>query len=233
MWRRRTLDAQQLRRHLDGTIDAIRRHRSRIQRGGIGYTDTPTFGGFGPKSPCNDGAMDLADSEAASLGNIALTCMRRGTIPPVGLRPLWFTNRGKCIGLRIIGHDEDEFDMWGNHTGADYLDPLFPIVSHLKAYAGEVLETEGIEWLLYEWAHTRDIYHEMYPAEGNEWVGEREAMEVTGRSARTLRRWRESGNVRVLHDGGPLQFNSEDLLLMCRIKAENEQRGKTLGQPVV
>lgn len=232
MWRRRTLDAQQLRRHLDGTIDAIRRHRSRIQRGGIGYTDTPTFGGFGPKSPCNDGAMDLADSEAASLGNIALTCMRRGTIPPVSLRPLWFTNRGKCIGLRIIGHDEDEFDMWGNHTGADYLDPLFPIVSHLKAYAGEVLETEGIEWLLYEWQHTRDLYHEMYPAEAPEWLTLDEAASKVGRSKRTVSDWRYQGMVRCLKDGGPVLYHSDDLTLIAGIKSENMYRG-TLTKPVV
>ena len=177
--------------------------------------------------------IDLADAEAAHLGNIASTCIRRGAIPPVSLRPLWFTNRGKCIGMRIIGHDDDEFDIDGNHTGPDYLEPLYPIVQHLKAYAGEVVETEGVEWLLYEWETTRELYYEMYPVEGDEWVGELEAMEVTGRSARTLRRWREAGHVRVLRDGGPLQFNSADLLLMCRIKAENERRGKTLGQSVV
>lgn len=228
MWRRRTLDAQQLRRHLDGTIDAIRRHRSRIQRGGIGYTDTPTFGGFGPKSPCNDGAMDLADSEAASLGNIALTCMRRGTIPPVSLRPLWFTNRGKCIGLRIIGHDEDEFDMWGNHTGADYLDPLFPIVSHLKAYAGEVLETEGIEWLLYEWQHTRDLYHEMYPAEAGEWVTVDLAADRAGRTTRTIRRWMDAKTIRFLGSGPHAEVLWGDVELMLKVVDENRRRG---GRP--
>lgn len=146
--------------------------------------------------------MDLADSEAASLGNIALTCMSRGTIPPVSLRPLWFTSRGKCIGLRIIGHDEDEFDMWGNHTGADYLAPLFPIVSHLKAYAGEVLETEGIEWLLYEWQHTRDLYHEMYPIEDPGWITLSEATSLSGRSEKTINDWRRSGWVSVLSEKG-------------------------------
>lgn len=224
-----SLDAQQLRQHLDRTIDAIRRHRARIKRGGIGYSDTPTFGGFGPKSPCNDAMMDLADSEAACLGNVALTCMRRGAIPPVSLRPLWFTDRGKCIGLRIIGHDEDEFDMWGNHTGADYLDPLFPIVSHLKAYSGEVLATEGIEWLLWEWQHTRDLYHEMYPVEDPCWLTVNEAKELTGRSEKTLNDWRRSKWVEVLDDteGEPM-YLKDGLLAVVGAMSKNLQRG---GRP--
>lgn len=174
--------------------------------------------------------MDLADSEAASLGNIARTCMRRGAIPPVSLRPLWFTDRGKCIGLRIIGHDEDEFDMWGNHTGADYLDPLFPIVSHLKAYAGEVLETEGVEWLLYEWQHTRDLYYEMYPLEdsrgetpndGQEWVTIEEAMSALGRSKSTVYSWARKGWCRKIEqEDMPTLFNLFDLIsLKANIKS--------------
>lgn len=173
--------------------------------------------------------MDLADSEAASLGNIALTCMRRGAIPPVGLRPLWFTNRGKCIGLRIIGHDEDEFDMLGNHTGADYLDPLFPIVSHLKAYAGEVLETEGIEWLLYEWQHTRDLYYEMYPVESPEWVTAERGARMVGRSVKTLNDWRREGFVEVLDDGfGETLYSLSGLEATVEAMKYNETKG---GRP--
>lgn len=146
--------------------------------------------------------IDLADAEAAHLGNIASTCIRRGAIPPVSLRPLWFTNRGKCIGLRIIGHDDDEFDIDGNHTGPDYLEPLYPIVQHLKAYAGEVVETEGVAWLLYEWETTRDIYYEMYPVEDPGWITLSEAMALSGRSEKTVNDWRRSGWVSVLSEKG-------------------------------
>ena len=146
--------------------------------------------------------IDLADAEAAHLGNVARTCIRRGTIPPVSLRPLWFTNRGKCIGLRIIGHDDDEFDIDGNHTGPDYLEPLYPIVQHLKAYAGEVIETEGIAWLLYEWETTRDVYHEMYPIEDPGWITLSEATSLSGRSEKTINDWRRSGWISVLSEKG-------------------------------
>lgn len=156
--------------------------------------------------------IDLADAEAAHLGNVARTCIRRGTIPPVSLRPLWFTNRGKCIGLRIIGHDDDEFDIDGNHTGPDYLDPLYPIVQHLKAYAGEVVETEGVGWLLYEWETTRDVYHEMYPVEAVEWVELRKAMEVSGRTRRTVQTWATTGWIReIKNPGHPTLYALEDL----------------------
>lgn len=146
--------------------------------------------------------IDLADAEAAHLGNVASTCIRRGAIPPVSLRPLWFTNRGKCIGLRIIGHDEDEFDLDGNHTGPDYLDPLRPIVQHLKAYAGEVVETEGVGWLLYEWETVRDVYYEMYPVEAIEWVDLDSAMEIANRTRTTIQLWATRGWVRELKSSG-------------------------------
>ena len=52
-----------------------------MQPGGVGYNDTPTFGGFSPKSPCSDHAMELGDMEAAFVGNLARYCMAIGTIP--------------------------------------------------------------------------------------------------------------------------------------------------------
>ena len=173
--------------------------------------------------------IDLADAEAAHLGNIASTCIRRGAIPPVSLRPLWFTNRGKCIGLRIIGHDDDEFDLNGEHDGTDYLDPLFPIVQHLKAYAGEVVETEGVEWLLYEWQHTRDIYHEMYPAEDPDWATAEQGARIVGRSVKTLNDWRREGFVEVLDDGlGETLYSLSGLQAAVEAMKNNEKKG---GRP--
>ena len=43
--------------------------------GGVGYSDTPSFGGFSSKSPCSDHAMELGDMEAAFVGNLARYCM--------------------------------------------------------------------------------------------------------------------------------------------------------------
>ena len=157
--------------------------------------------------------IDLADAEAAHLGDIASTCIRRGAIPPISLRPLWFTNRGKCIGLRIIGHDEDEFDLDGNHTGTDYLEPLYPIVQHLKAYAGEVVETEGVEWLLYEWETTRELYYEMYPVESTEWGTMSKAVEMTGRSKSTIYAWSSQGWARkIVTQGHETLYCLDDLV---------------------
>lgn len=103
--------------------------------------------------------------------------------------------------------------MWGNHTGADYLDPLFPIVSHLKAYAGEVLETEGIEWLLYEWEHTRDLYHEMYPVENTEWGDIGEAMSASGRGKSTIYSWASKGWLRKnVADGHATLYCLDDVV---------------------
>lgn len=174
--------------------------------------------------------IDLADAEAAHLGNVASTCIRRGAIPPVSLRPLWFTNRGKCIGLRIIGHDEDEFDLNGNHTGPDYLDPLRPIVQHLKAYAGEVVETEGVGWLLYEWEHTRDIFYVLYPDEEgkDEWLTLESASREAGKTTRTIRRWMEVGSVRHIGVGADLLIYRKDLEMMMQIVKDNLKRG---GRP--
>lgn len=173
--------------------------------------------------------IDLADAEAAHLGNVARTCIRRGTIPPVSLRPLWFTNRGKCIGLRIIGHDDDEFDIDGNHTGPDYLEPLYPIVQHLKAYAGEVVETDGVGWLLYEWETTRDVYHEMYPIEDPDWVTAEQGARMVGRSAKTLNDWRREGFVEVLDDGlGETLYSLSGLKATVAAMKSNETKG---GRP--
>lgn len=174
--------------------------------------------------------IDLSDQEAAHLGDVARSCIRRGTIPPVSLRSLWFTNRGKCIGLRIIGCDEDEFDLNGDHDGTDYLGPLFPIVQHLKAYAGEVIETPGIQWLLYEWEHTRDIFYALYPDEEgkDEWMTLESAALEAGKTTRTIRRWMKEGTLRHIGEGSDLLLCRKDLELMMQIVKDNLKRG---GRP--
>lgn len=180
--------------------------------------------------------IDLADAEAACLGNIARTCIHRGTIPPVNLRPLWFTNRGRCVGLRIIGHDEDEFDLDGSHTGADYLAPLRPIVQHLKAYAGEVAETPGMAWALYEWETIRDVYYEMYPSENHApiksdpesgWLTLEESVVLLGRRKSTIYSWASQGWVRTSKaEGNPTLYNAYD---MTELKA-NIKHGRPAGE---
>ena len=104
-------DAQELTEHLQLSCAMIRRHRSRMIPGGIGYSDNPTFGGFGPKSPCNESAMEMGDMEAAFVGNLARYCIARGSIPAIPLKGFWWVN-GVCRGVGGSGMDEDEIGFF-------------------------------------------------------------------------------------------------------------------------
>lgn len=195
--------------------------------GGIGYSDTPTFGGFGSKSPCSEHAMELGDLEAAFLGNIAHYCIKLGTIPPISLKPFWFI-RGNCRGLRALGHDDDELDLHGEHTGYDYLASLYPIIDHLVKYAPFILGTEGIEELLEAGRETRWYSKKMFPEEATEWVSQTWAINNIGRTDRTLREWRKSGVVAFIATEEGIMYKKEDLLLMKQIREGNQKRGVKL-----
>ena len=128
-------DAQELTEHLQLSCAMIRRHRSRMIPGGIGYSDNPTFGGFGPKSPCNESAMEMGDMEAAFVGNLARYCIARGSIPAIPLKGFWWVN-GVCRGVGGSGMDEDEIGFFsGEFTGYDYLHKIRKVVDHLINHA--------------------------------------------------------------------------------------------------
>ena len=54
--------------------------------GAPGYQDVVVFQGFGPQSPVNEDAMEMADLEAAFIGNLARYCMAIGSIPRIPLK---------------------------------------------------------------------------------------------------------------------------------------------------
>ena len=189
----------------------IKRHRSRMMPGGVGYSDTPTFGGFGPKSPCSEHAMELGDLEAAFVGNLARYCMHMGTLPPFSLRGLWWVN-GECKGLGVVDWDTD-------------VEPIIPLIHHMQHYAPFIVGTEGVEDMLQAGRDTRWYGEKMFPNEFDDWVSEDQAMKLVGRTVQTLREWRRSGTVRFVKDDNGVLYKKEDLMLMLEIRAGNMKRG--------
>ena len=68
----------------------------------------------------------------------------------------------------------------------------------------------------------------MFPSEGEEWVSESRAMDITGRTQRTLREWRSAGTVRFVKDEHGIEYYKPDLDLMMEIKLGNMLRGARL-----
>lgn len=210
-----TIDAQELVDHLQATPAMIKRHRARMMPGGVGYSDTPTFGGFGPKSPCSEHAMELGDLEAAFVGNLARYCMHMGTLPPFSLRGLWWVN-GECKGLGVVDWDSD-------------VEPIVPLIRHMQHYAPFIVGTEGVDDLLQAGRDTRWYGEKMFPNEADDWISEAEAMRVADVSLRTLQRWRKAGTVEFLKVGDVVEYKKSEVELMAMIKAENRRRGKPLS----
>lgn len=180
--------------------------------GGVGYSDSPTFGGFGPKLPFSIHAMELGDLEAAFVGNLARYCMAMGTIPPYSLRGLWWVNK-ECKGLAVMDWESD-------------VEPIQGLINHLIRYAPFIVGTEGVEDILENGRSTRWYGEKMFPNEAAEWVSEQDAVNMVGRTVQTLREWRRSRMVTFLKDRNGIMYKKEDLELMVMIKAENMRRGK-------
>ena len=221
-------DAQGLTEHLQLSCAMIRRHRSRMIPGGIGYSDNPTFGGFGPKSPCNESAMEMGDMEAAFVGNLARYCIARGSIPAIPLKGFWWVN-GVCRGVGGSGMDEDEIGFFsGEFTGYDYLHKIRAVVNHLINHAEAVMQTSGVEDLLSAGEDTRWYSLKMFPMENpsheSDWVTLEEAMELTGRTARTLINWSESGSVDRIGEGRDAIYSRADIEAHMKIVRENMMR---------
>ena len=161
--------------------------------GGVGYSDTPSFGGFSPKSPCSDHAMELGDMEAAFVGNLARYCMALGTIPRHSLRGLWWVN-GECKGIST--------------TGTQAIQGL---INHLIYWAPYIIGTEGVDELLRAGEETRWYSERLSPQETERWVGIEEAERITGRKARTIRRWKEEGWIETLDDSWGVMYSRNGL----------------------
>ena len=217
------MDAQQLDDHLSQTCSLIYRHRGRMINGAPGYQDIVVFEGFGPQSPVNESAMEMADAEAAFIGNLARYCMAMGTVPRIPLKGFWWV-RGECKGMKCA-MVEDEFDLMGNFNGRDVLAPIRKIVGHLRVNVGNILATEGVEDLLNAGQEVRQLSLWLYPTEDDEWLSELQAMEYTGRTVQTLREWRRSGAVEFIKDDRGVEYKKADIDLAMAIKRGNMLRG--------
>ena len=189
--------------------------------GGVGYSDTPTFGGFGPKSPCSDHAMELGDMEAAFVGNLARYCMVIGSIPPHSLRGLWWVN-GECKG--ILTHDEDAATL-----------PIQGLINHLIYWSPYIIGTEGVDELLRAGEETRQYSKGMFPQEDTRWVGIEEAQKITGRKTRTIRLWKEKGWIETLDDNWGVMYSRAGLETIMQMKnaaakanADHARKSRTL-----
>ena len=122
--------------------------------------------------------------------------------------------------------DEDEIGLFsGQFTGYDYLHKIRKVVDHLINHAEAVMQTSGVEDILSAGEDTRWYSLKMFPSEGEEWVSEAKAMDITGNSLRTLQRWREAGTVRFVKDEQGIEYYKPDLDLMMEIKRGNMLRG--------
>ena len=175
-----------------------------MQPGGVGYSDTPTFGGFSPKSPCSDHAMELGDMEAAFVGNLARYCMALGTIPRHSLRGLWWVN-GECKG--ILTHDEDAATL-----------PIQGLINHLIYWAPYIIGTEGVDELLRAGEETRQYSKGMFPQEDTRWVGIEEAQRITGRAKFTINQWRLKGWIETLDDNWGVMYSRPGLETIMEMK---------------
>lgn len=207
-----TIDAQELVDHLQATPAMIKRHRARMMPGGVGYSDTPTFGGFGPKSPCSEHAMELGDLEAAFVGNLARYCMHMGTLPPFSLRGLWWVN-GECKGLGVVDWDTD-------------VEPIIPLIHHMQHYAPFIVGTEGVDELLGAGEDMRKHSLHLFPQESGDWKTPELAAVEVDRSLRTIERWIKSGSIRSLGDTDYSEVYMPDVRLMKEIAVENMKRGR-------
>ena len=190
-----------------------------MQPGGVGYSDTPTFGGFSPKSPCSDHAMELGDMEAAFVGNLARYCMALGTIPPHSLKGFWWVN-GECKGISTYNEDAATLPIQG-------------LINHLIYWAPYIIGTEGVDELLRAGEETRQYSKGMFPQEDTRWVGIEEAQRITGRAKFTINQWRLKGWIETLDDNWGTMYARDGLGIIMEMKeaaAKDRTRNATIAR---
>lgn len=146
----------------------------------------------GSKPPGNLSAQALADMEVCFVGNLIDYCVAVGSVPPVRMGCFWRDCEGGILGLRSSGIVEDEH-------GERYPD-LERVISHLRAYAGEVVTTEGVGDLLRAGEVTRDISRFYYDKPDKNYVSVQEAARVAGRAVVTIYKWMENGWIEAIQD---------------------------------
>ena len=187
-------DAQELDQHLKETEWFIEQHRAQAVATSTGYSDEePTFSGFGPKSPCNDNAIDMADEEALLIEYLARYCIARGSIPAIPLKGFWWS-RTRCLGLKS-----------GDLSG------FRKVVGHLRRHVDAVFDTEGIAEHLELMDRARGYGKRMFPNEDTDWLTMEEAKEFTGKDESTIYKWLKAGGIPTLDDRWGLMISKVHL----------------------
>ena len=187
-------DAQELDQHLKETEWFIEQHRAQAVATNTGYSDEePTFNGFGPKSPCNDNALDMADEEAVAVEYLARYCIARGSIPAIPLKGFWWS-KTRCLGLKS-----------GDLSG------FRAVIKHLRKHVDAVFNTEGVAEHLATMEIIRAGSKRMFPNEDTDWLTMEEAKAFTGKDESTIYKWLKAGGIPTLDDRWGLMISKEHL----------------------
>ena len=222
-------DAQELTELIKDTPNMIARHRVHAEKGGVGYSDTPTVGGFEPSLPMAYDFMDAADMEAAWLGNVMKHCVNMGAIPPLKFEPFhdrqqdrtdrlhgtwwgrgfWWVN-GRCKGLAGGQAEEPTYGFFGKVSNG-WRGDIDAIAQHLQTWAPTVLRVEGVDPFIEDGERIRTFSQRCFPAEVDEWLSIGRAAKLTGKSWHTIRDWVKHGTVSYVGEGSEAEISLNSL----------------------
>ena len=222
-------DAQELAELIKDTPNMIARHRVHAEKGGVGYSDTPTVGGFEPSLPMAYDFMDAADMEAAWLGNVMKHCVNMGAIPPLKFEPFhdrkqdrtdrlhgtwwgrgfWWVN-GRCKGLAGGQSEEATYGFFGKVSNG-WRGDIDAIAQHLQTWAPTVLRVEGVDPFIVDGERIRTFSQRCFPAEVDEWLSIDRAAKLTGKSWHTIRDWVKHGTVSYVGEGSEAEISLNNL----------------------
>ena len=222
-------DAQELTELIKDTPNMIARHRVHAEKGGVGYSDTPTVGGFEPSLPMAYDFMDAADMEAAWLGNVMKHCVNMGAIPPIKFEPFharkrdrtdrlhgtwwgrgfWWVN-GRCKGLSGGQSEEPTYGFFGKVSNG-WRGDIDAIAQHLQTWAPTVLRVEGVDPFIVDGERIREFSKRCFPAEVDEWLSIDRAAKLTGKSWHTIRDWVKHGTVSYVGEGSEAEISLNSL----------------------
>ena len=211
------------------TPNMIARHRVHAEKGGVGYSDTPTVGGFEPSLPMAYDFMDAADMEAAWLGNVMKHCVNMGAIPPIKFEPFhdrkqdrtdrlhgtwwgrgfWWVN-GRCKGLAGGQAEEPTYGFFGKVSNG-WRGDIDAIAQHLQTWAPTVLRVEGVDPFIEDGERIRTFSQRCFPAEVDEWLSIERAAKLTGKSWHTIRDWVKHGTVSYVGEGSDAEISLNSL----------------------
>src|SRR5699024_2140016 len=222
-------DVQELTELIKDTPNMIARHRVHAEKGGVGYSDTPTVGGFEPSLPMAYDFMDAADMEAAWLGNVMKHCVNMGAIPPLKFEPFhareqdrtdrlhgtwwgrgfWWVN-GRCKGLAGGQAEEPTYGFFGKVSNG-WRGDIDAIAQHLQTWAPTVLRVEGVDPFIVDGERIRKYSHTVFRAEAERWLSVEAAARVAGVSEKTIRNWLSAGTVRHVGTGMGAEISENSL----------------------